>query len=114
MNNFLMFFVIGGLVGFFVGRQRRTIKSQQRQITDLTIERNAQVRLRNLEDAILRNEFDIGELKEGDKQTALLIDQIHDWFGSMIRNSAEQPFKKEAIQKFLHEQELKNTKNEDE
>jgi hypothetical protein len=57
----------------------------------------------------LRNANAIDLLENKDEQKDLLIAQIHDWFGSMIRHSAEQPFKKAAIEKFLAEEELKNT-----
>lgn len=41
----------------------------------------------------------------------LRMSQAERWFGSMIRHSVEEPFKKEAIEKFLAEEELKDNSN---
>jgi hypothetical protein len=65
-------------------------------------------RISTLESKVNRNEINIQFLENSDEQKKLQIDQMHGWFGSMIRHSAEEPFKKEAIEKFLAEEELKS------
>jgi hypothetical protein len=121
MTNFFIIITVGGLLALIINykKQKPGVKKsitatsvKKGHLNDEASERTILSRISTLETRVDRNESNIESLENKDEQKNLQIDQMYHWFGSMIRHSAEEPFKKAAIEKFLAEEELKNTTNE--
>ncbi|MEG4294225.1 hypothetical protein Q5692_35725 [Microcoleus sp. C2C3] len=122
MTNIFIAIAVGGLFVLIVNWKKKSqtkinkniIAQEQKSLHQNSDEDKANLgrtilsRISTLETRVVRNESNIQSLKDNDEQKQLQINQMYNWFGSMIRHSAEEPFKKEAIEKFLAEEELKN------
>jgi hypothetical protein len=104
---FILGFILGGVLGIVIGWLMGYPNRKERD--DLKFEKILLLRSEKLGSAttIMNNTKKINNHEERIEILENQMAKAFQWFGSMIRHSAEEPFKKEAIEKFLAEEELK-------
>ena len=105
MTNILLGIMIGGTLVLTVGYKLKNRTNQK--ISELTnknkklLEENLSLKTVNTQNKIF-----IDKIIDRVKMLEERGDQLHTWFGSLLRHNPEQPFSKEIIEKLIAENKI--------